>query len=310
MLRRLLPLLLATVGFCEPPSPPDQPSEGPGGAKYAHASMRESQHGSGGEEYWIFEPEAPSATNAPLIIFLHGFSVMDPYGYRGWIEHLVRRGNVVIYPRYQESLLTKPIDFHTNTLAAVRAAMTTLKEAGRTKVDLERVAAVGHSAGAVLAMRYASVAGDEHLPVPKAAAIVQPGQGPKNGLAVLAMPATEKLPAQLRLIVAVGDKDTIVGEGSARRIWRETLGIKERAYVKVQTDLHGEPRLRAGHLSPMAADLELADALDWFGWWRLFDAACESAFAGKPLRLDPAMGNWSDGQPMKPLVIEMDSAGP
>jgi hypothetical protein len=58
----------------------------------------------------------------------------------------------------------------------------------------------------------------------------------------------------------------------------------------------------------MAADRELADALDWHGWWRLFDVACESAFEHQPLRLDPGMGNWSDGQPVKPLLVEVDSA--
>ena len=309
MLRRLLVFLcLARVGLSEPPSPPQQPADGPGGAKYAHATMRESAHGAGGKEYWIFEPQEPAVEKAPLVIFLHGFSVMDPHGYRGWIEHLVRRGNIVVYPRYQESLLTRPADFHTNTVDAIRDAVAVLKEPSRTQVDLERVATVGHSAGAVLAMRYTAAAADEELPVPRAAVIVQPGQGPKNGVNVLSLPAREKLPSDLRLIVAVGDKDTIVGEESARRVWRETTGLKERAYVKVQTDLHGEPRLRAGHLSPMAADLKLADALDWYGWWRLFDVACESAFKKLPLRLDSAMGNWSDGQPVKPLVVEIDSA--
>jgi hypothetical protein len=44
--------------------------------------------------------------------------------------------------------------------------------------------------------------------------------------------------------------------------------------------------------------------LDWYGWWRLFDVACASAFSGEPLKLDPSMGKWSDGQPLKPLMIE------
>ena len=75
--------------------------------------------------------------------------------------------------------------------------------------------------------------------------------------------------------------------------------------MTVQTDLHGEPRLLAGHLSPMAADLELADATDWYGWWRLLDAACDAAFTAQPLRLDAAMGTWSDGRPVKPLKVEV-----
>jgi poly(3-hydroxybutyrate) depolymerase len=284
--------------------PPEQPKTGPGGAEYRHASVRESRHGEGGQEFWLFEPQQPSAAKAPLVIFLHGFSVMDPYGYRGWIEHLTRRGNVVIYPRYQASLLTRPAEFHANTVAAVRAAVEVLKRDGRTAVDFERVAVVGHSAGAVLALRYSAAASDEGLPVPKATVVVQPGQGPRNGITLLPLPAPSKFPPALRLIVAVGDKDFIVGDTSARRIWRDTAELKERAYVTVQTDLHGEPHLRAGHLSPLAADLELADAQDWYGWWRLLDAACEAGFAGQPLKLDASMGAWSDGRPVKPLKIE------
>jgi poly(3-hydroxybutyrate) depolymerase len=296
--------LALPLGAESPVHPPEQPKSGPGGAEYRHGSMRESRHGEGGKEFWIFEPQQPSATKAPLIIFLHGFSVMDPFGYHGWIEHLVRRGNVVIYPRYQASLLTRPADFHANTLDAVRSAMEILQSNGRTVIDLDRVAAVGHSAGAVLALRYSAAASDEGLPVPKATVVVQPGQGPRNGLTLLPLPTASKLPSNLHLIVAVGDKDTIVGDTSARRIWRDTAELKTRAFVTVQTDLHGEPHLRAGHLSPLAADLELADAQDWYGWWRLLDAVCEAAFASQPLKLDASMGNWSDGQPVKPLKIE------
>jgi poly(3-hydroxybutyrate) depolymerase len=307
MLRRLLLLLsLTSIASAEPARPPEQPKTGPGGADYRHEAVRRSLHGEGGKEYWLFEPQEPAPAKAPLIIFLHGFSVMDPHGYMGWIEHLARRGNVVVYPRYQGSLLTRPADFHPNTISAIKAAMLTLAEAGRVAPDIERVAAVGHSAGAVLAIRYSAAAAEEGLPVPKAAVIVQPGQGPKNGVAVLTLPAAGQLPEDLRFVVAVGDTDYIVADGSARRIWRETAALKHRVYVTVQTDLHGEPRLRAGHLSPMAADLELADAHDWFGWWRLLDGACDAAFAGQPLRFDPAMGQWSDGQPVKPLKIEAD----
>ena len=308
MLPRLFFLLLiGGVASGEPARPPEQPKAGPGGAEYRHESMRRSLHGEGGREYWLFEPQEPAPTKAPLIIFLHGFTVMEPHGYLGWIEHLVRRGNIVIYPRYQGGLLTPPAEFHPNTIAAVKSAMSTLEEQGRVRVDLERVATVGHSAGGVLAIRYSAMAEKEGLPVPKAAVVVQPGQGPKNGVPVLALPPGELLPEELRFVVAVGDTDYIVADISARRIWRETASLKHRAFVTVQTDLHGEPRLRAGHLSPMSADLELADALDWYGWWRIMDATCEAAFTGQPLRFDPAMGQWSDGRPVKPLKIEGDA---
>lgn len=306
-MRRVLPILLlsAAMAWAAPARPPQQPKDGPGGANYPHAAMRVISRGEGGRQCWLFEPKDPMPSQkAPIIVFLHGFSVMEPDGYLGWIEHLVRRGNVVIYPRYQENLRERPADYLSNTISSVRAAMATLKEPGHVAVDGEKVVAVGHSAGAVLALKYTAMAAEEELPIPKAAVIVQPGQGPKNGVAILELPGPGRLPDELKLIVAVGDSDSIVGDGSARRVWTETANVRDRLFVTVQTDLHGEPRLRAGHLSPLAVEGELADALDWYGWWRLLDTACDAAFSGRPLQLDPGMGTWSDGQAMKPLKIE------
>jgi hypothetical protein len=304
MLRHLLlpPALLMAVSAA--PLSPRQPNAGPGGAEYRHAQVFETTHGQGGQQYWLFEPMEPAVAKAPLVIFLHGYSAMEPYAYRGWIEHLVRRGNIVVYPRYQETLLTPPGEYHPNTLVAVRAALRTLATKGRTAPDSGRVGVVGHSAGAIGAIHYTAVAKKEGLPVPTTAVLIQPGQGPKWGVPLLPLEFTDKLPAGLRLVVAVGDADSIVGDVSARRVWRQTGDVRERVFVTVQSDSHGEPPLRAGHLSPLSADGELADALDWYGWWRLLDCACASAASGEPLRLDPAMGSWSDGRPLKPLKIE------
>jgi hypothetical protein len=288
--------------------PPVQPKSGPGGAQYLHAGIRETVHGRGARQYWLFEPQQPMPDKAPLIIFLPGYSVMTPEGYRAWIEHLVRRGNIVIYPRYQDSLLTPPAAFHGNTLAAVRAALATLNADDRVKPDLRRVAVAGHSAGAIGAIHYTAAARAAKLPEPKTAVLIQPGQGPKEGVPILPLELAGELPKDLRLIIAVGDSDSIVGDISARRVWRATNQLRHRAFVSVQSDSHGSPALRAGHLSPLAAEWTLADALDWFGWWRLLDCACESAFTQRPLQLDASMGAWSDGRAVNPLRIEYPSA--
>lgn len=298
-------LLQTAFLWAGPVQQPKQPAAGPGGAEYHHASVQMTRLGTGGAEYWLFEPTEPAPKQAPFLIFLHGYSVMEPDGYMGWIEHLVRRGNVVVYPRYQENLRTLPAEYHPNVQAAIRSALETLKEPGHVAVDLQKVAVAGHSAGAVLAIQYAAKAGADGLPVPSAALLAEPGQGLKNGVSVLQLPDASQLPKDLKLVVAVGDKDSIVGDVSARRIWNASEAVKDRLFVTVTTDLHGEPHLRAGHLSPLSIDREEADAHDWYGWWRMFDAACDAAFAGHPLQLDPVMGTWSDGRPIQPLKIEL-----
>ena len=96
-------------------APPSQPQSGPGGKQYVHGSVTKNRYGKGGQEYWMFEPDSPRPRTAPVIVFLHGWGGMNPLYYGAWIDHLVKRGNIVIYPRYQANLLTSIKDFTPNT---------------------------------------------------------------------------------------------------------------------------------------------------------------------------------------------------
>jgi len=51
------------------PTPPDQPTDGPGGSNYSHYGVRKTRYGFGGHKYWIFEPYGPKPESAPLIVF-------------------------------------------------------------------------------------------------------------------------------------------------------------------------------------------------------------------------------------------------
>ena len=58
------------------PSPPGQPSSGPGGSDYKYGSVTMNSYGWGENQYWIFEPASPEPSSAPVIIFNHGW--IDP----------------------------------------------------------------------------------------------------------------------------------------------------------------------------------------------------------------------------------------
>src|SRR5205085_11676448 len=138
-------------------TPPSQPATGPGGKQYNHSAVMKNRYGSGGQEYWIFEPDSPKPASAPLIIFCHGWGGMNPLYYGAWIDHLVKRGNIVVYPRYQASLLTPVQEFTPNTLHAVKDAINRLQtERGHVRPDLKKFAAVGHSVGGLLAANIAA----------------------------------------------------------------------------------------------------------------------------------------------------------
>ena len=88
----------------------------------------------------------------PLVLFLHGWGATEPRFYRGWVEHLARAGNAVIYPRYQDSVAEPPTQVLGNALVGVRIAL------GELDAEPDSLVVAGHSAGGGLAADYAAIA--------------------------------------------------------------------------------------------------------------------------------------------------------
>ena len=120
-------LLMAAGAAFAAPAPPAQPPKGPGGADYRHRDVIAVSHGTGATQYWLFEPAAPVPKSAPVVVFLHGWGGVNPDPYRAWIDHIVRRGNIVVYPRYQADLLTPASAFTPNAINAVLSALDVLR---------------------------------------------------------------------------------------------------------------------------------------------------------------------------------------
>lgn len=267
------------------PTPPEAPK-----FNYKHANVVESKIGEKGGECWIFEPSEPKPEGKrPLVIFLHGWGGMLPASYRSWIDHLVKRGNVVVYPRYQATFMDWPENFMPNAISAINDA---IKRLG-VKADLEKVTVIGHSIGAAMTAMLAGRAKEVGLPEPRAIMINQPF-GPMKLRDVL------NIPEKCLMVVTIGEHDTVAPPKQAKAIFLGAKNVKEKAFVTFFTDKRGAPALKANHLAPCAGK---ADALDFDGFWRIFDAMCEQAFAGKPLEVDNSLGKWSDGTPVKELEV-------
>jgi len=312
------------------PDPPGQPLSGPGGAVYEHAAVRVTRVGRGAEKAWIFEPAEPAVETAPVILFLHGWSLWGPNAYRRWIEHLARRGNIVIYPKYQASLLSLPTRMTANAATGVRHALTRLGEVDHITPDLDRVAAVGHSLGGVIAVNLTANAVELDVPQARALMCVQPGDPShaRFGRTLAKVDLQFKMilsdcstiPPGTLVLVVVSDRDRVVQDVTGRIIWDgiRHLPAAERDYVTVVSDYHGYPRLKAVHLMAAAparhsiVDWTKAgtDALDYCGTWKLFDGLTDAAFYGRnrqyALGNTPEqrhMGKWSDGTPVKELEV-------
>lgn len=301
-------------------SGPSQAIGGLGGADYPHLGVRESHFGEGEDEYWIFEPDHLRPLAAPVVVFTHGWLTKSPFRYRAWVRHIVRQGNIVIYPRFHKDITTPTESFADHATAAIIEALGRLRnEPFRVRPDVKRVVFVGHSAGGNLAISLAAEAVERGLPLPGAVMCIGPGRTPIIPLADLS-----EVPAEMQIIAIVGDADPITGDQDARRIMTETTAMPSdrKHLLRMHTDLHGNPGLMADHFAPLAThvtgptstsdDQDLtgpypADALDYNGLWKLLDALCAAAFNDRVLVIDEqllSVGKWSDGRAIKPMTVE------
>jgi len=311
--------------------PPKQPAKGPGGKDYAHGEVRETEVGKHSTKAWIFEPADPAPEKAPVVVFLHGWAVWWPEPYEKWIRHLVRRGNIVIYPKYQRSLVTLPTRMTDNAIEGVRNALKELHKPGHVRPDEIKFAVAGHSLGAVLAANIAVTADENDLPQPLAVMCVQPGDPKHAGAVGDALDEVDlevksiiedcsAIPKGTLMLVLVGDRDTIAGDITAKIIWEQIrhLPAADRDYVTMVTDTHSRRRgLVADHSCPLAPAFfsvgrvkAKTDALDYYGTWKLLDGLLDAAFYGRNRHYalgdtpeQRCMGEWSDGTPVKKLDI-------
>jgi pimeloyl-ACP methyl ester carboxylesterase len=261
-----------------------------------------------------------------VVVFLHGWFAVNPAFYGAWIDHLVRSGRSVIFPRYQNDVGTLPKEFLPNANAAIRDALGVLDSGAKhVRPDLDRFAVIGHSAGGNLAAQIAAVAADPDagLPPVKVVVALMPGE-----VLPSREPKLDRVPASTLLLVGVGEDDLLVGDVRGRQIFTQTSAIprSRKRFVLFRSDRHGFPPIIAEHTAPTGANrrldtgdgvfrtlqLSLGDvnAMDRAGFWRIADTALEAAFAGRTF--DEVirdtdrfthLGYWSDGRKVTPPLI-------
>ncbi|AMV38858.1 dienelactone hydrolase family protein [Planctomyces sp. SH-PL62] len=291
-----------------------------------HGRVARHEMGTGPRSYLLYEPADPKPERAPVVVFLHGWFSVNPAIYGAWIDHLVRNGSTVVFPRYQNNVGTLPRDFLPNALHAVRDALVVL-EGGRGHVRPEpgKFALIGHSAGGNLAAQLAALSANPRhgLPEVKATLAFFPGE-----VLPTREPLLSEIPASTLLVVAVGEEDVLVGDLRGRQIFAQATSVprSRKRYLLFRSDRHGFPPLIAEHTAPSGANPKLdngegilrnlqlsmgeVNALDRAGFWRVADQTLEAAYAGRTLDEAAAdseaftnLGYWSDGRKVLPPLM-------
>ena len=191
------------------------------------------------------------------MVFLHGWGAVNPQVYGGWIEHLARRGYLVLFPRYQELNRTRPADATALAGGLVKDALAALASDADAKPDTGRVALVGHLAGSAIAANLAAEAGKLGLPKPKLVFATMPGGIAKDaasrGILLGDLAAVD--PATM-VVTVIGDRDARAADVAARRLLRETTAVpvERKLFVRALSDDHGFPTLSANLASPAGVD--------------------------------------------------------
>lgn len=316
--------LIATAGWSQPTGPV-QPEEGPGSKNYVHEEVIFQDFAAEEDGYWLFEPAAPKPDSAHVVVFLHGYGAIDPAIYGSWIRHLVRQGNIVVFPRYQKNIWSpSPKHFADHAARAIRDALAEMGRGEHVRPITSQLSFAGHSYGGVISAHLAARHEELQIPPPQAVMLCAPGSGPMKG-GVLDSYAS--IPADTRLLVIVHEGDRVVGDEFGVQVFETAVNTPHRNLIRQYEDNHGEPRIYDGHNHAYALDSTFyagiknvsyrralksakTDAMDYYGYWKLFDALlsctrsgqfCEYAFGDTPEQR--YLGEWSDGQPIRELVV-------
>ncbi len=301
------------------------PISGPGSPTYIHDEIVQYDFAQKPHGYWLFEPAAPRPDSANVIVFSHGYGGYNPMIYGQWIKHLVRKGNIVIYPRYQRNMyFPRPRKFSKNVSRAIRDALEKIETGDFVKPITQHLALVGHSYGGVVSADLAVNFEKHNIPKPVAVLLCSPGTGPLRGGI---LKSYQDMPTDIKLIVIVSKYDRTVGDKFGKKVFETATEVVDRNFIRQYPDGSISPPQNAGHNESYALDrtydngkrnftsrralrIGKTNNMDYYGYWKIFDALldcsrsnenCKYAFGNTPEQR--FMGLKNDGVPVRELEV-------
>ena len=231
----------------------------------------------------------------------------------------------MIFPQVQKATLNgflseaglfSPADQSVWAKRAVSTVDQALEELGD-QVQADEVYLYGHSLGGLIALAWQAEGGV----TPRAAVLSHPQVNAQEGipafvryfLKIIEIPWRDYAPAiHFPVIVLNGDEDTIATVEQSREILSLLTSAPTAELYIAQRDCYGYPCVSPNHGGPLdkiqglPAHLKLfsvsgeLDGLDW----RYYFAGMDAVLAGWRQDLPFDLGYWSNGRPVKPVLVE------
>jgi hypothetical protein len=318
--------VLSFLGFAQ--TQPGQPATGYGGQAAPYSSITTFSCDDGATGFMLYMPvSSPHADTLPLIVFMHGFGEWNPLRYGHWIEHLVKRGNIVVFPRYQQNeYLTPSTSFTSNSVTGLKRAIDTIQHhPAWTQPEMDKVFYMGHSYGGLITANFATNYVSYGIPKPKGILMACPGYGQYPGGQLSSYSAMD---SSIKVIDIFEKQDNVVDSTFALQVFNQTTLVpySHKNLVIHFADSTGTPHVVSSHGQAPCIDSALTngdngavmlqaayaftDATDFYCYWKLFDALEDCALTGNgcttafgDTHAQEFMGLWSNGAPIRPLEV-------
>lgn len=309
-----------------------QAANGPGGKDYKYDKVKILDYANTIDGAWVMYPQEAKEQELDVIIFVHGYGAINPMIFGAWIKHLVKKGNVVIYPRYQKTLFNPmPAQFADFVSNGIKTGIDSFQLETGKQLKLDRASYVGHSYGGALIAYLANYYEKYKIPKPLSLFVCEPGTGPFKDARLRSY---RELEEDIQLLVMVGNEDLTVGDELGLRIYLSSKQLKRRNFIRQFSDAFEDEIISSSHYEPYAIDMEFdngdrnftaeralkvakIDAIDYHGYWKLYDALldcsrdnenCNVAFGNTDAQ--KSLGNWKKDIPVRPLSIYDPSSKP
>lgn len=297
--------------------------------------------GDGAERAYAFFPADPSARQLPLVIFLHGWMGTNPKNYGALIDHLVRRGSVVVYPVYQVDGQTAPQAITATAAESVARTLGQLKAEQPDLIDPQKTMYYGFSMGASMSINFAAQPEKYKLPVAKSMVLAAPGDakhvahGPLS--ASIVTTSIAKVPLNTPIVLLSGQDDKTIGMPTAVAYWNAICAQRrQRTLITWPSGKTAQESISSAHGAPGAPDErydfpsitepvpltsieQLADFpdsksinnLDFHGQWKVVTGLLDALHSGHSpdwiftdKRLMADLGHFKNGEPYPSASIE------